>query len=245
MSDVSRTTYAQISRRNRWLAYSASFALHFAVVAAAFGLALKAPSLFDGGSSAQVDSIATTTRGPTKDEDTPQVEVPVDGTQMAESTLQEKMREKLADAQERSREENLSELDRRISQLNQMSSAESVDALSKHVGSVMGLKPRADVPAETQPVGEFDPESAQFHDVKRISQEDDTYAYTAILLDAAGRTTEIELTTDEGVTLYATMQKIRANPLLGRVYRSMVMPMVDQLLEEQKAALPIVDEPND
>ena len=236
MSDASRTTHAGISRRHRWLGYGTSFALHLAVVVLLLGLALNAPSLFDGGSSPHIDSIATT-QSAARD-DTPHVEIPVDGTQMAESTLQEKVRQKLADAGERSSEENLGELDQRVAQLNQISSPESVDAISEHVGRVMGLQSRATDPAEVKPTGKFDPDSAQFHDVKRLTNKDGSYTYMAILVDAAGRTSELELTEDEGQTLYSTMQKINANPLLGRVYRSMVMPLVDQLLQEQKTAVP-------
>jgi hypothetical protein len=237
MSGASRTTDSGISRRHQWLGYGTSFTLHLAVVVLVFGLALNAPSLFDGGSSPHIDAIATSTQAAAR-VDTPHVEIPVDGTQMAESTLQEKVREKLTDAQERSSEENLSELDQRVAQLNQISSPESVDAISEHVGRVMGLQSRATVPAETKPTGTFDPDSAQFHDVKRLTNKDGSFTYTAILVDAAGCQSELELTEDEGQTLYATMQKINANPLLGRIYRSMVMPLVDQLLEEQKTAIP-------
>jgi hypothetical protein len=55
-------------------------------------------------------------------------------------------------------------------------------------------------------------------------------------LDAQGRTVEVEMGQSDGERMYVTMERIKANPLLERVYRQIVMPVIDQLLTAAKKA---------
>ena len=57
-----------------------------------------------------------------------------------------------------------------------------------------------------------------------------------VLLDAEGRTLEVEVSEQEGKPIYETMQRIKANPLLEQVYRQIVMPLLDQLMAGVKQA---------
>jgi hypothetical protein len=67
--------------------------------------------------------------------------------------------------------------------------------------------------------------------VKRGTTPQGTWRYVAVLLDARGRTMEVELNDRDGEVLYALMQRLKANPLLERVYRRIAMPIFDQLLK--------------
>ena len=60
-------------------------------------------------------------------------------------------------------------------------------------------------------------------------QDSETEARFSVLLDAAGRTRETELTAAEGEQLYKTWELIKANPLLEKVYRGIVMQLLDKL----------------
>jgi hypothetical protein len=55
-----------------------------------------------------------------------------------------------------------------------------------------------------------------------------------VLLDALGRTWEVELSEAEGAPLYELMQRIKRSPLLESVYRRIAMPLLDQILGKAK-----------
>jgi hypothetical protein len=78
--------------------------------------------------------------------------------------------------------------------------------------------------------GDFDFDSAQLHDMRREMREDGTFKYTAILLDAEGRTQETEMTATEGESAYKTFELMKQNPLLERLYRGVVMSLLDKVL---------------
>jgi hypothetical protein len=146
----------------------------------------------------------------------------------------ELVRERLAEVADKARaaspEENRANLDRLTKQLTQASTAASIDQVAGSLQRWTGTKPRAQRPAEQPVAGEFDHDTAQLHDVRRLPQDSGGWRYVAVLLDAEGRTMEVELDATVGEQLYSTLEKIKANPLLEQVYRQIAMPLFDQLL---------------
>jgi hypothetical protein len=126
-------------------------------------------------------------------------------------------------------DEQLQRIERMGQHLRQFSSTDSLNEISQKFSSWMGYSARASEPATKPPGGEFDYDTAQIHDVIRREQPAGGYRYFAIMLDAQGRTTEIELDANVGETMYQLMQRIHKNPLLGQVYRQIFMPLADQL----------------
>jgi hypothetical protein len=116
--------------------------------------------------------------------------------------------------------------------LEQVATEESVAAMSRRLGQLLGTTSRAAAPAEEPVAGDFDFETAQLHDVKRTANaERGGYQYVGVLLDSHGRTLETPLETADGENLYATMELIKSNPLLERIYRGLVMSLMDKLLQ--------------
>lgn len=137
----------------------------------------------------------------------------------------------IARAQERTAEENLDELKQLTQRLNQVSSEPSVDQLAAGLKTLLGGTDRATAPAAEPVAGEFEIESAQLHDVRREKTADGGFRYIAVLVDARGRRSETELPGPEGKSAFDTFELMKANPLLERVYRGVVMSLLDNLAQ--------------
>jgi len=131
----------------------------------------------------------------------------------------------------RSDEENLRALEELSGRLTKVSSEETIDELSGTIGRLVGTGPRETKPKEDV-AGEFDLSSGQPHDCKKLEMNGQV-RYVMVMIDRAGRTMEIEMSAAEGEQLYQTMQLIKSNPLLERVYRGVVMGVMDKLLAPQ------------
>jgi hypothetical protein len=132
--------------------------------------------------------------------------------------------------------DKLARLDDLSQRLNEVTDEASINSLADAMHSFLGTKPRATKPAKEAPSGEFDFDTAQFHDIQRFPREDGGFRYVTILLDAQGRTFEAEVSGQEGEPIYAAMERIKANPLLEQVYRQIVMPLLDQLVAAARQA---------
>jgi hypothetical protein len=143
-------------------------------------------------------------------------------------------------------ERKLSELRQNVQRLEQIASESSIADVGQAIRSATALEDRATVPAAQSIGGDFDFDSAQFHDVSREMDEDGKWVYRSILLDAKGRTVEVELTESEGKTAYETMQMVKASPFAEAIYRSMVMPMLDKLIPktDPRSQSPAAPTPN-
>lgn len=140
--------------------------------------------------------------------------------------------------QSRSVDEQFERLDTATRQLNRLTSDRSLDELSGHFRSWLRYGERATEPAPSVS-GQFDEHTAQLHDVIRCAQPNGTWAYRGVLLDAAGRTLEVDLDEEQGRRAYELMQRVRANPLLEKVYRGIVMPLLDQLQQSDSSRRPV------
>ena len=90
-------------------------------------------------------------------------------------------------------------------------------------------------PAEDTVAEAFDFDTAQLHDVTKLDQEDGSVKYLSVLVDAQGRTMDVEMSGEEGETAYQTMQTLKKFPLAERVYRQIAMPLIDQAIAASDA----------
>ena len=125
--------------------------------------------------------------------------------------------------------------------LNQVSSDQSVDELADKFQEWLGYEsrasePRPDSASDLSDDPLFDHQTAQLHDVLRDTSGGPRAAYTAVLLDAEGRTMRIALSESDGEAVYELMQRIKANPLLDRIYRRIAMPLLDKFIKAGQAA---------
>jgi hypothetical protein len=150
----------------------------------------------------------------------------------AESLLvTEQLQQWIDRSNQRTPDENLNQLSELGEKLQTSSSSQGVEEVSGTLNRLLGSKSRATEPIANAPAGDFDYSSGQLHDVRKIENPDGSVAYMAIMLDAAGRTTELPLTGSEAEQAYRTMQLVKSNPLLERVYRSVVMGIIDKMLQ--------------
>ena len=149
------------------------------------------------------------------------------------------MEEQTQAAGTRTDEENLAVLDEQSERLQQVSSEESIDQMADQFHSWTGTEERATEPAPDTPMqtadtvssSNFDTETAQIYDIKKVrSKSTGKIKYKAILLDAQGRTLTMELPEEDGEKLYPIFKKMKQNPLLAQVYRKIVMPLLDKHL---------------
>jgi hypothetical protein len=143
--------------------------------------------------------------------------------------------QEIAAAERTSPEDQFRRLEQLTGTLNDVATEESVKEATARLAQLLNAKPRATEPAAEPPPGEFDIDTAQLYDVKRTDNGRGGFSYVAILLDAEGRTLDSELTEAEGEQLFRTFELMKANPLLARVYRGVVMSLLDKLLRPQSA----------
>ena len=148
--------------------------------------------------------------------------------------LDSQIAEVVAQSQQRSSEENLSQLKLMSDHLNSVASDKSVDDLTSTLQSWMKLDRRASQPKTEAELSELDIDSAQLHDVEQIESRPGVFQYRAILIDAQGQAVTIKLTEAEGKETYALMRRIKGNPLLEKVYRRIAMPLLDTLVESAR-----------
>lgn len=148
--------------------------------------------------------------------------------------VERQVEQAIDDARKQSPDQQLDRLRELSDQLSDVSSDKSLDELSNQFQKWLGTKPRATQPTDKRVEGPFDFQTAQVHDVRRTERDDGTFRYSVVLLDAAGRSLETELTEAEGEQLYRTFELIKQNPLLEKVYRQVVMSLLDKLLEKPR-----------
>lgn len=140
----------------------------------------------------------------------------------------------IKESQQLSTDEQLGRLQELTGQLNQVSSEKSIDVMAGQFQKWLGTKPRASAPAAEPVAGEFEMATAQIHDVRREERAEGGFRYVAILVDAAGRELETEMAEADGESLYRVMGLIKRNPLLERVYRGIVMGVLDKMQTPSK-----------
>jgi hypothetical protein len=149
----------------------------------------------------------------------------------ASQWVQARVLVEVAAAEKTSRVNQLQRLAALSGELKLISSEDSVDAATARLAAMLGTETRAEAPAAEPVAGEFHFPTAQVHDVRRTEPEPGRYEYAAILLDAQGRTLETPLSPAEGEQLYKVMELVRSNPLLDRIYRGVVMSLLDKVLK--------------
>ncbi|MFO0868637.1 MAG: hypothetical protein U0935_06770 [Pirellulales bacterium] len=178
------------------------------------------------------DSAANTSANPVAAEPAPSAreDAPTDALLNPAAIVQRRVDRAIRDAQELNSDQQFAQLEQLSDQLRDTSSSESLDQLTGQLQRLLGTAPRATAPAAEPVEGPFDSETAQVHDVRRVESDDGSVRYVAILVDAAGRSSEVELDEETGAQLARTFELIKSNPLLEKVYRGVVMALMDKLL---------------
>jgi hypothetical protein len=166
--------------------------------------------------------------------------VPLPG-EKAKDTVNRVLEEQMQAAAARTDEENLTALEEQGERLKKVSSEETIDQIADQFHSWTGTDERVTEPVKDAPMqtedtvsgSNFDTETAQFYDVKKIrSKSTGEIKYKAVLIDAQGRTMSMELPKEEGERLYPVFKQMKQNPLMAQVYKKIVMPIIDKQLKD-------------
>lgn len=149
--------------------------------------------------------------------------------QVPASEMEASLKTAISQAEELPPERQLSELEKKLRRLNTIASEDSVTETTEKLANTLGLNP-GPTPADRPVEGEFDTSTAQIHDVKRVRSEKGSWLYRSILVDAEGRTQEIQLPQAEGEVSYQTFQQLKQFPMADGIYRQVVMPMLQNML---------------
>ncbi len=147
--------------------------------------------------------------------------------------FEDRLSESIESARQRPEDEQRADLKASGETLAAISSEESIDEIAGKFKELNQTEDRAVTPAAEPVAGAFDYDTAQIHDVQR-SGSAGAYKYNATLLDAKGRTLAIPLENAEGESLYETMQMVKQNPLMEKVYRQILMSTLDKMIEKQQ-----------
>jgi len=176
------------------------------------------------------------------DETTPEVRIISDPADVTSEMVETRLDEVVEGSKELNDEEKLDRLDQLSDRLTQVSSEASINAMASALQAMLGTEGRAQKPAEEPVGGDFDFDTAQFHDIQRIPKEDGGWRYVSVLLDAEGRTIEVEISEEDGQLVYETMKRIKSNPLLAQVYRQIAMPLFDRMLAGMRGVADAADQ---
>jgi hypothetical protein len=153
----------------------------------------------------------------------------LDAAAVTDQVLQRRVTAALESAQTLPAEQQREQLEGLAERLGQIASERSVDDVAGRLRQALGVKPRATEPSAEPIAGDFDVATAQLHAVERLEVEGEEVSYKLVLVDSAGRRQEQQLGS-EGESLYKTWQLIQKNLLLERIYRGIVMQLLDQAL---------------
>lgn len=216
------------SRKRLWaFSWWISVALHISALGLLVGFLLNTPVINFTSESISLEG----TLGERVDEANAELRSKEDGVTDKQRWLRD-IKQQIAQAEARGDQENIERLKRLTEELNRSSSTKSVEEMSEYFGGIFGK--RASAPVETAKTEEFDVSTAQIHEVRRESDGGSGFAYTLVMVDAKGVTQEIDIDPENGERLYKTMKLIKSNPLLERIYRGILMGILDQVLGEPK-----------
>lgn len=133
-------------------------------------------------------------------------------------------------------EQKLSELEKNLKRLNRIADEQSVKAASGKIASVIGLDTDQYQPKASPAAGPFDANSAQLQDVTRSRGPTGAWRYKSVLVDDQGRTMTVPMAAADGETVYNTFQQMNKFPLAKGIYRSVVMPLIQKMLNAEDTA---------
>ena len=168
----------------------------------------------------------------------------VAATEMPSEQIQASIDLQLEQVENMSDEKKLTELEKNLERLDSIASEESVVQVSQKIASSLGLDTEQYQPKDKDaiPDGEFDFDTAQISDVTRTTNDKGKLLYRATMVDAEGRETNVDLSVAEGETMYNTMEQLKKYPMAAGIYRSVVMPLTQKLIEAQRATEKVAKE---
>ena len=198
-----------------------------------------------GASDTQSDasSLSKPATNPSADESTRTVPAELDNVAQAAADVSPQEIEQSIESQIRSAEtlsdqRKLTELEKNLKRLESVASEQSVQQVSSTIAQSLGLD--VDQYADKTPPAEgvFDTNTAQLSDVVRTRDESGAWRYETVMVDAEGRQMRVPTDAAGGQQLYDTFELMKRYPMARGVYQSVVMPLLQKMLEEESPPSP-------
>ena len=159
------------------------------------------------------------------------------GDEVSGDEIQKSLESQIEAAKQIPDEQKLDQLEKNLKRLESISSPESASEAAAKVSSSLGLDSDQYVTKKPEEVasGEIDINKAQLADVKRTRNPDGGWNYFSTLVDDQGRELEVPMTEVEGDAIYETFQQMKKFPVAAGIYRSVVMPMMQKILDAQSS----------
>lgn len=132
----------------------------------------------------------------------------------------------------------LTELEKNLQRLQSIANQQSVEQVSSTIAESLGLDATEYAPKEAPVAGALDTNTAQIADIVRTQDAKGNWQYESVMVDAEGRQMTVPLGADDGARLYETFELMKRYPMAKGVYQSVVMPMLQKMLEADSAAQP-------
>ncbi len=156
--------------------------------------------------------------------------------QVSDEEVQRSVESQIAEVQKLDDDRKRSELERNLRRLESISNEENVQKVSEKIAGALGLDSDQYSQKKEPAEGEFDFDTAQIESILREKNPQGQWTYQSVMIDAQGRRTQVDLSPEEGQQLHQTFETMQQFPLAQGIYRSVVMPMMQKLIEAEKAA---------
>ena len=163
---------------------------------------------------------------------------PAPADDVPESEIQKSLESQIKAVEKLPDERKLNQLEKNLKRLESISKPESVDDVASKISSTMGLDSKQYAPKKPSEVsaGEIDLKKAQLADVTRTRNENGDWDYVSTLVDDEGRELIVPVSVAEGEAMYEAFQQMKKFPMAAGIYRSVVMPMMQKMLEASELA---------
>ncbi|MDV6028930.1 MAG: hypothetical protein F9B45_02235 [Phycisphaera sp. RhM] len=200
-----------------------------------------------GGGASETESDTSSSSqpnaSPSADESTRAVPAELDNVAQAPAEvspqeIEQSIESQIRSAETLSDERKLTELEKNLKRLESVASEQSVQQVSSTIAASLGLD--VDQYADKTPPAEgaFDTNTAQLSDVVRTRDESGDWRYETVMVDAEGRQMRVPTDAAGGQQLYDTFELMKRYPMARGVYQSVVMPMLQKMLEEETPPSP-------
>ncbi|WP_372896069.1 hypothetical protein [Stieleria sp.] len=200
-----------------------------------------------GGGASETESDTSSSSqpnaNPSADESTRAVPAELDDVAQAPAEvspqeIEQSIESQIRSAETLSDERKLTELEKNLKRLESVANEQSVQQVSSTIAESLGLD--VDQYADKTPPAEgaFDTHTAQLSDVVRTRDESGDWRYETVMVDAEGRQMRVPTDAAGGQQLYDTFELMKRYPMARGVYQSIVMPMLQKMLEEETPPRP-------
>ena len=229
-----RGTTGRASKSPRRRAILISVAFHIVLAAALLFYYLPSPTTSVGSPAPLASTSDRSSEQAAPSTDRPPPPAPIDAVD--EQQIRQSVESQIEQFESIPEERKLSELEKNLQRLEAVSDRESVNEVAATIAGSLGID-AGQYSAKTVPAdGAFDHESAQLQDVTRKADKDGSWRYESTMVDSQGRTMTVPMNAAEAETVYATFQQMKKYPLAEGIYRGVVMPLLQKMMEADRAA---------